>query len=165
MGNIRRRIEALQRATSDRRDDSKATANKALEWLGSEEVELLISAWGATRARPALSEYESPVRQAYTQALRREYQWARLVAARSFEHSGYLHHAILITLAQRCSPEELKLLPSALCRTQQGGEPTAQESAAVQIQVLEMERLCHLAGFGSTPKLDALGCRAAGCDR
>ena len=165
MENIGRRSEAPQRATSDRRDDSKATAHKALEWLGSEEVELLISAWGAKRARQPLNEFESAARQAYTQALRREYPWARLVAARRFERSCYLRHAILITLAQRCSPEQPELLNSALCTTQQGGEPTAQESGAVPMHVLEMERLCHLASFESTAELDALGCRAAGGDR
>ena len=58
-----------------------------------------------------------------------------------------------------------KATPNALCTTPQGGESSAQEFAAVQMQVLEMERLCHLASFESTAELDALGCRAAGGDR
>jgi hypothetical protein len=164
MENIGKRIE-VQRATSEWRDDGKAALNKALEWLESQDADLLINAWGAKRECPALSERASAARQALPSHWRREYPWARLVAARRFEHSRYLHHAIFITLAQCCSTEELELVHSGLCRTEQGSARTAQKSAAVHTHILEMERLGHLAGFELTPELEALGCRAAGGDR
>jgi hypothetical protein len=165
MGNIRRRLEALEKVSSARRDAGQAIANNALVALGSEEVELLISAWGAERAGRELTERESAARQAYTQALRREDQWTRLVPATRSEHCSYIRHAILITVARRCSLEKLELVRSAWCATQQGDQPTEQESAAVQMYVSEMERLCHLAGFESTEAFQALGSGATGSDR
>jgi hypothetical protein len=165
MRSIRRRMEALQKATSARRDTATAAANRALEWLGSDQVEMLISALGAERAGHPLTERESAARQVYTHALRREYQWARLVPATNIEHSRYLYYAILVTLAQRCSPDDLDLLQGASCATQQGGQPTEQESAAVQVYVSELKRLCDLAGFESTEEFRSLGTEAARGDR
>jgi hypothetical protein len=165
MGNIHRRLEALEKVSSARLDAGQAIANNVLERLGSEEVELLISAFGAERAGHELTECESAARHAYTQALRREYQSARLLPATRFEHCSYIPHAILITVARRCSLERLELARSAWCATEQGGQPSEQESAALQMYVSEMERLCHLAGFESTAEFEARGSRAAGDDR
>jgi hypothetical protein len=125
MGNSRSRLAALETASAARRDTGQAIANKALESLGSEGVEPLISAFSAERAGRELTEPESAARQVYSHALRREYPWAR----------------------------------------RQGGKPTAQESAAIQIHVSEIERLFHLAGLKSTEELEALGTQAAGGNR
>jgi hypothetical protein len=161
MTNIRRRLEALEKASTVQRDYGQAAVMKALESLGSEEVELLISALGAERAGRELDEPHSEARQ----RLRRNCERAHLPPASPFEQSRYLHYAIIITLSRRCSCEELELAKSAVCRTQRGVEPTAQESAAFEVYDSERERLGHLAGFASPEEFEALVSLVAGGSR
>ncbi len=160
MGRIRGRIEVLEKAASARRTACRGIANKALESLSHESVELLIGAFGAERIGRRLTERESGARKAYAQALKQQCQAARLNATVRYEHIDYLPYAITMALARKILYETLELVQQAI---EHGGELSEAESEAVELYVAESERLYQLAGFQSAAEFEAF--RAAGGER
>lgn len=145
MRNLRRRIEALEKARSTVRHDRQLIAKKALSWLWLPELERLISAHGAEREGRELSGEESAAKQAYTQALTRECRWAGYPSIAGFE--GALDIREAIGRVVRVSDEELGLAIRAMEARQEGRTAAQDESVALQKWHAEWIRLLRLAGF------------------
>jgi hypothetical protein len=147
--NLHRRIAALEKASSALYHGLQAIAEAALGFLGSEDLELLISAYGADRAGRRLTEREAVARRAFTRVLARECQSAGLQAIRGFERTAYIRQAIIMGLAKCFSTEELQLARRALTASAEGDAPTESELAALHACSAEQQRLRQLAGFCS----------------
>ncbi len=159
MPNLRRRIEALEKSTSAKCDVLHAMAHRALQWLWPEDVELLISAYGADRVGRKLTERESAARRAYASALARECQGAGLAWSGGLDctpNIATIQHAILMVLAHRISREDLE---SARLAAQQGRPPTERELAAAHACGSLLQRLCRQAGFGSRAEFESFRTR------
>jgi hypothetical protein len=127
-------------------------------WLWTNDVELLIAAYGADRAGRPPTECEAAARQAYTDALERECRWARLPTTTGSGLTLDLRQAFICVLAFRLSQDELQLCASGFRAAQAGRAPNERESAALQSHNSELERVSRLAGFGSVAEFQAL-CR------
>ena len=154
MRNLRRRIEALQKVVSARRQVSQAISTKALDRLWLQDLELLISAFGADREGRTLSESELAARQAYKEAVERECQWARVRPPHGYEHKIDINNAIIFALALRTSPQDLQLARTAVVGAQQGRAPNEHEEAAFREFMSEHDRLRQLARFDSVEEFE-----------
>jgi hypothetical protein len=152
MGNLRRRIEALEKSNAGKQHRPQAIAEATLEWLQPDLLEPFISASGADRVGRPLTEREAVARRAFTGALERECQSAGLQSIQGSMQTAYIHPAILMGLARRVSPEALKVAESALHASMTGDPPTEAQSAALRACQAEHKRLCQLARFGSVGK-------------
>jgi len=146
MPNLRRRIEALEKARTAACNDRQLIAKKALTWLWLPEREQLISAHGAEREGRELSEAESAAKMAYTEALIRECRFAGYPFSKG-EFEGALDIREAIPGALRVSDEELQSAIGALIAAQEGRTAAQEESAALQKCNAEWFRLGRLAGF------------------
>jgi hypothetical protein len=153
MRNLRRRIEALEKARTAACSDRQLIAKKALAWFWLPEREQLISAHGAEREGRELSEAESAAKLAYTQALIRECRSAGYPF--SIEGcEGALDILEAIVGAFRVSDEELRFAINAWIAAQEGRTATQEESAALQKCNAEWFRLGRLAGFPTPAEAD-----------
>jgi hypothetical protein len=156
MRNFRRRIEALEKSSSGQRDALRDIGKSAMERLWPNQVELLVAAFGADRVGRPLTEPEVSARRAYAEALERECRWAGLPATTGPGLTFDLHHALILVLAHRSSPEELQLCRSGLNAAQEGREPNERESAAIQAGNSELKRFRLLAGFDSLVEFNSV---------
>jgi hypothetical protein len=83
--NLRRRVEALEKAWTAELNNRQAIAEKALNGLQPATLELFISAFGAEREGRVLSGDESAAKQAYAKAVSNECHWAGYSSAAGFE--------------------------------------------------------------------------------
>ena len=155
MRNLLRRIVALEKAGCATQHSLQAVAEAALVWLGSDDLELLISAYAADRVDRPLTEREAAAKHAFAGALTQQCQWAGLQAIRGFDPMACIRQAIIVGVARRFSQEVLQLASKALSASARGDASNQSELAALQAVNAEHQRLCQLAGLVSAEEFQA----------
>jgi hypothetical protein len=159
MQNIRRRIEKLEILAAPLLRARQKRANGALEHLSVEDMELLISAFGADREGRMLTEFEAAARQAYVSALEEECWQARLRRPTGLERipdTDVIYHAIIILTGRPLPSEGVQLVRAGWLAREQGRVPTEPQLAAMQIVESEWKRLYQLASGPSQAEPERL---------
>jgi hypothetical protein len=155
MRNLRRRIEALERSNSANLGCYQAIAERAMGCLQPDDVELLLTAYGAEWAGRPLTEHEEAAWRTYTEALERGCRSAGLRPIAGADLVGAITQGVAQVLASHMSLEELQLCRSGTLAIQHGRQASAPESAAIETCRSEMERISLLAGFSSVAEFSA----------
>ena len=153
MRNLRRRIEALERANSANLGRYQAIAERAMGCLQPDDVESLLAAYGAERVGRPLTEREEVAKRSYTEALGRGCQSAGLRPIAGTDLA--IAQGVGQVLASRMSLEDLQLCRSGVLAAQHGRQASDPESAAMRTCHSEMERLSLSAGFTSVAEFSA----------
>jgi hypothetical protein len=143
IGNLRRRIEALERRSSPTPKDRELIASRALHRLWPSIQEQLLSTFGAASEGRPLNADEAAAKRAYQEALLSECRWAGYSSTMGFEDALRIDDLVIRALARTLTREELELTREALIK---GQDATAEQSGALQKWNDEWTRLSRLAG-------------------
>jgi len=140
---IEKRIEALERFTVAQQRSFDSAVESALPHETS-ELELLLSACGADADRRPLTEPEMTARRTYLTALRRECRNRRLSFPSQFDHTCYIHRAMIIIGALTFQLQDFDLARSGFKALEEGQIPSEAELAVIRAMNVQRERLHQL---------------------
>jgi hypothetical protein len=149
MQKLHRRVEALEKLWRAKLDVRQEIAKYALPGWAN-QLEPLISAYGAARVGRPLTEPEEKAFAQYTKNMEGHCRFARINPIRCDHASDIDPHAIRKAMRDvvisRIPLEQLQLAESGSRAAQIGREPNEQESAATAAWDSEWKRVRQLAG-------------------
>jgi hypothetical protein len=147
--NLKRRLEALEESLALTDKAMNELIQSAVRNISPDDLEALIDAAIAHLCGRELTEREVAAKKTYAAALALECRWRGLTVRRLPDVAWLVGQATIHRLSEQELLRGLRGLRAQELALTQGYEPTAEESAALQAYMSDLEAQFQRAGFSS----------------